>query len=364
MKFKSTALEVTGGLALAAMAVVGWAVWKTGSNGYVDVEPDQVAIVVNYATGESEVRDQPGYAFHVPFLEEVFLLDRRPQLFQMEGEKHQHSNHVRYLTVRARDGSNFWFESLEVQYRLLPAMAERALYDSGPGDAFREKWTRTYARAVLRDEWGRYDAQEVADLAESQTAKTEAIRRMNELLNDHGVEIVQIITPKPKFDRIYEQTIDHRKIADQEVERLGTQLEQLQQHRGQKLAKLKKEKDLELEGVRGTLVKEGIQAEQQEVSIRAKADSYARKRTSDGAARKAELVAMASSERERLTAEAEGLAAAVNALATGGDIAVRAALIERLDQIRFRVSPAQPDTILAGLAALPGGSNDLGKQGL
>lgn len=353
MQLKRTLLEITGGLVLAAAAVTGWAVWKTGSNGTVDVEPDQVAVIVNYATGATEVRDQPGYAFHVPFLEEVFLLDRRPQLFQMEGEQQKHANHVRFLTVRARDGSNFWFESLEIQYRLLPAMAERALIDSGPGDAFREKWTRTYARAVLRDEFGRYDAQQVADLAESQTAKAESMRRLNELLAEHGVEIVQIITPKPKFDRIYEQTIDQRKIADQEVERLGTQLAQLQEHRGQKLAKLKKEKDLELEDVRGTLAKERIQAQQQAVSIRGKAEAYALRRLSEGQARRAELVALATSERQRLTAEAQGLAASVAALAASGDIAVRAALVERLHEIRFRVTPAQPDTILTGLAALP-----------
>ncbi len=337
-------LDALGGAVLAALALFAFGLWRSGSWGLADVAPSEVAVKTDYLTGELTVIDEPGFHFVAPYFQSIDRLDRRPQLFLMEGETDKHANHVSYLTVRARDGSNFWFESMELQYRMVPSAGDLVLRDSGAGDAFR-RWTRSYARAVLRDEFGRYDAQDVADLAESQTAKAESMRRLNELLAPHGVEIVQIITPKPKFDRTYEKAIYDRKIANQEVEKLSAQLEQLLQERGQRLAKINKEKELELAEVRGQLEHNRLKAEEKEIQTRSQADAYAALRVSDGEAKRAELLAEAESVAERLAKEAEGLAAAVESLAVGGEAAVRLALIERLGEIRFTVAPPRAETL-------------------
>ena len=58
----------------------------------------------------------------------------------------------------------------------------------------------------------------------------------------------------------------------------------------------------------------------------------------EGESRRAELIALAAGVGEKAAKEAEGLAAMVAAVAAGGDSAVRMAFIERLADVRFRLS--------------------------
>ncbi|MEM7306435.1 MAG: SPFH domain-containing protein [Planctomycetota bacterium] len=342
-------LQILGGALLAVAGLVGYTLWKSDSWGLVDIPPSHVAVKIDYPSGQLRVVEGPGYCVYVPFFQEVRLLDRRPQAFRMEGEADQGANHVKYLTVRARDGSNFWFDSMEILYQILPSQGAAILTDSGGGDAFRD-WMCTYARSVLRDEFGRYNAQDVANLTESQSAKVEGRRRLNEYLAAHGVEVVQVTTPKPKFDRNYEKAIYERKIANQEVEKLGAQIEQLREQRGQRLAKLRKENDLALEDLRGTLEQDRLQAEQQEIQLRGQADVYALTRGQEGETRRAELLAEAAGLRERNGREAEALAATIAAIEAGGELAVRAALVQQLGDVHFRVM-TQGDERLARTAS-------------
>jgi regulator of protease activity HflC (stomatin/prohibitin superfamily) len=349
---KHLILETLGGLVLAAAGLVGYALWDSGTWGLVDIPPSHVAVRVNHAAGTAAVIAGPGYAFHLPFSQEVELLNRRPQTFRMEGDVDQARGHQRFLTVRAADGSNFWFESMELSYRLLPAAADRVLADSGPDDAFRD-WVGAYARGVLCDEFGRYEAQDIANLNESQNAKEEARRRLNELLEPHGVVVDQITTPKPKFDRDYEKAIYDRKIANQEVEKLGLQVDQLREERAQRLAKVDKEKKIELEALNGTLEEFRLQAESKVILLRGQADVYATERRIAAESLRAELLARAEAVRDKAGKEAEGLAAMVAAVAAGGDAAVRMAYVERLKGMRFRMST--PEQVAAPAAVAQAG---------
>ncbi len=334
-------LQALGGLVVGVVGLVGFERWRTGAFGLVDVPPSHVAVRIDYPSGSLSVIEGPGYAFHLPFLQEVRLLERRPQVFLMEGDKNKSERHVRYLTVRAKDGSNFWFDSMEIHYRIRPEAADELLSDSGTDAAF-QQWLPAYARAVLRDEFGRHAAQDVANQTISQTAKQEAQRRLNAYLAPHGVEVVQITTPKPKFDREYEQSIDERKIANQEVEKLEAQLNQLQEERGQRLAKVRKEKEIELAELRETLAEAHLKAESQAIDIRGKADAYARQRQIEGEGKRAELAAQSEAARERTASEAEELRSKVAAVASGGDAAVRAAFVERLSGVSLRIAPRAP----------------------
>jgi hypothetical protein len=38
----------------------------------------------------------------------------------MQGDVDRDANHVAKLTVRANDGSNFWFDEIRIQYELVP----------------------------------------------------------------------------------------------------------------------------------------------------------------------------------------------------------------------------------------------------
>lgn len=315
----------------------------TGRGGIVEVSDTEVAVIVNYLTGDSALEDTPGYKVFAPFIQQAFVFDSSPNNFIMEGERNVDENHVKKLTVRANDGSNFWFEKLEIQYQLIPGVVPHVLNDSGPGDAFKTNWVRAYARSVLRDEFGRFSAEEVADQTSYNLATTQAELRLNELLEPHGIEIIKIITPKPKFDPRYEQTIEDRKVADQEVEKLKFQADQLLKERDRKLAAIERDKAAEFEQLLGQLEASRIAAEKDRVRDERSADAFRIEQIAEGQAKEHEDLQRAVAMEEEARKEAEGLRARVEALAQRGDVLVREALARKLANITFQIVPYRRD---------------------
>ena len=117
---------------------------------------------------------------------------------------------------------------------------------------------------------------------------------MNTILEPHGVSVVRIITPNPQFDDRYENAIEQRKEADQEVEELRARVQQLEQEREQRLAAVRKDKEVEMQELTGNLRKELLAAEQEAIRLTRSADAYATERTAEGQATEARFIAEAS----------------------------------------------------------------------
>jgi regulator of protease activity HflC (stomatin/prohibitin superfamily) len=285
----------------------------------------------------------PGYCFYMPFIEEVYILDKSQQKFVMQGERYQSANHVPKLTVRASDGSSFYFEEMPIQYEIRPEMAATILYDSGPRDAFKEEWVKAHARSILRDEFGRFTAVQAANPTVFDQARIEAKRRLNETLQPHGIEVVLIGTPNPKFDQAYEQAIEDRKSADQEVERLDAKGEQLVEERERRLAAVEREKSVEMQELQGDLTRKLLEAERDRIQVEKAADAYATERRVSGEAQRGELTEQARGMVVKYTKEAEGIASQAQALEQRGAVVVREALIQKLTGIRFTLVPYSRD---------------------
>jgi hypothetical protein len=330
-----------GLVALAALALMVLGV--SGNLGIVEVEDNQIAVHVNYVTGKKEVDQNPGYKIYLPFIQSVFILDKTPQKYLMERNEMSDYNNAPFLTVRAADGSNFWFESLEIQYALIPGESAAVIEDSGTGEGFKRDWIRAYARSILRDEFGRFSAVEVADPSSYQTARVKSTDRLNEYLNPHGIQILQIITPKPRFDKRYEQAIEERKVADQDVERLKAKEEQLLQEREQQLALVSKEKEIEWQSLQGDLIKAVKEAERESILITKGADRYKITREAQGQQELDRYTAQAAGMVAKYTKEAEGIRARTEALEKKGRVVVREALIEKLSNIEFTLVPYSRD---------------------
>jgi hypothetical protein len=336
------------------------AAFISGKGGIIEVDDSQACVVVNYITGNVEVYNTPGFKIFMPFAAQAFLFDKSPNKFIMEGDRDVDSNHVSKLTVRANDGSNFWFETLEIQYRIDPMKAGIILDDSGSGTSFKSNWVKSYARSVLRDEFGRFSAEEVADPSNYNTATTSSENRLNEMLAEHGVIIMQIITPKPQFEARYEKAIEDRKVANQEVEKLKAQAIQLTRERERRLATIERDKATEYELLLGTLEADRITATKEAVKLTKNADAQ---KIEDSAAGLAlELANKQEAEGLKVQAEkqAEGLRAQVEALALQGEILVREKLAQKFSSIKFNIIPYRRDpapTRLehSGLQLTPGG---------
>ena len=331
------------GAALVVVLLVLVGVVVTGRGGLVEINDTEVAVVVNYFSGEKELVATPGYRIFLPFVEQAFKFDKSPNKFLMEGDRDIDANHVRRLTVRANDGSNFWFETLEIQYQLITSKAALVLADSGPGEEFKQNWVRAYARSVLRDVFGQYSAEEMADPTTFSLATPQASERLNALLEEHGIRIIQIITPKPRFEDRYEQAIQDRKVANQSVERLKAQGVQLEKERDRRLGEVERDKATEFEQLLGTMEADRISAEKDQVRKEKDADAYKIKMVAAGRAAENRMLQEAVALENKARKEAEGLRARVEALAARGDILVREALAEKLAEIVFTIVPYRRD---------------------
>ncbi|MFN0059304.1 MAG: SPFH domain-containing protein [Planctomycetota bacterium] len=334
-------MRILFGAALLLLILSCGVLLLTGQGGFVEISTNEVAVVVNYMTGKKEYYDTPGYQFFLPFLQQVFKFEKSPIAFRMAGDKDRDESHVSKLTVRANDGSNFWFEELDIQYNIIPSQATALLEDSGPGDAFKKEWVRTYARSILRDEFGRFSAAEVVNNYSTATAAGQA--RLNEALRPHGIEVRQIITPKPKFDSDYEAAIEDRKIANQEVDKLRVQIDRLKQERERRLANVQNEMATKFEDLKGTLEAERILAEQDAVKLRFAADAYKIERQNLGEAARKQQEEQARSLTVEAQKEAEGITARVRALENNGEILVREALAQLFARMEFEFVPYRRD---------------------
>ena len=339
-------LPVRAIIALAVLFILvtaGGAMAISGRLGFTTIDPEEVAVKVNYLTGKTTIINQPGYQIFFPFAEEIFKLDRTFQSFEMQGEDFIGQTIVPKLTVRANDGSNFRFEFLSIQYALVPSAAGVVLAESGPGNGFKGEWIKAHARSILRDEFGRYTAEEIADPAQLQAAFAESKRRLDETLQPFGLRVIEIPQSRPNFDEEYERAIEERKVTDQDVERLVAMEDQLLQEREQQLAQVEREKSIEMEALKGDLEKARLGAERSAIEQKKSADAYALERVADGEAQRAQLLAQARGLTERYTKEAEGVEARANALAERGEVVVREAIIEKLQEIRFTLVPYSRD---------------------
>jgi regulator of protease activity HflC (stomatin/prohibitin superfamily) len=334
-------LGFIGGLVVLLVISIGAVV--SGRAGIVEISDNEVAVIVNYVTGNEEVVNRPGYRIFLPFLEQAFVFDKSPQEFVMSGDRDLGANQVQKLTVRAKDGSNFYFEEVKIQYRLIPSAANLVLHDSGSSDAFKQNWVRTFARSILRDEFGKYSAEEVADQSRYEVATQMARERLNVALRDHGVEIIEIPTPTPKFEERYEKAIADRKDANQEVEKLQGRAEQLIQERQKRLANIERDMATEYEVLLGVLEAEKVSAEKTAVKVQKSAEADRISTAATGQAAEARMLQEAEGLTAQARKEAEGLTAKVAALAARGQVLVREKLAEKFGRIQFEIVPYRRD---------------------
>jgi hypothetical protein len=319
------------------------------TNGVAEVADDEVAVVVDALSGTRTISTVPGYQLFVPWKQAVFTLDKSPDELVFEGTRHVAPNTVPYIEARGRDGSRFTFERFSLQYALIASAADRVLDDSGPGDAFKELLVRAYARAYVRDEIGRLAPEEVLRPDVARTAMTRVMERLNRALNPHGIEVLDVATPKPTFDKAFEDLINRRKQGDLEIERKRAYLAQLPGERETRLLAIREDKERELDLLRQNLAKNEAAAAREHERLATDADIFHASRTRAGEAARVELAARAAGLRQRYAGLMEDRQKEIENLERYGEFAVRAALVQRLAQVQFSFLPYSRDAAPRGV---------------
>jgi hypothetical protein len=313
------------------------------TNGVVEVADDQAAVVVDALSGERTVSTVPGYRLFVPWKQEVHLLDKSPDELVFEGTAFNPPNVVPFIEVRGKDGSRFNFERFSLQYALITSAADRVLDDAGPGDGFKRDLARAYARAYLRDEINRLDPEEVIRPDNARAAMTRVMERLNRALASHGIEVLEVATPKPTFDKAFEDLLNRRKHGDLEVTRLQTLSTTLPLERERRLEAVRAEKAAESSLLHLNLARNEATAEREFQKITTDADIFYSNRIRAGQAALVELEARAEGLRTRYAGLKEDREHEIENLEKYGEFAVRAALVRGLADIQFNITPYSRD---------------------
>lgn len=238
------------------------------------IEPGQVAVRVNNLTGGRDTITQPGLVVRAPFgIHSLYVIDASPQTFVMKGDKNVDELHVSELTVRASDGSNFLFNDTSLIFQVLGAEADLVIRDAGPGNAFRQ-WMRPVARSILRDEFGRESTISVSNPANFGAATERARTRLNEMLEPHGVTVTQIVTPRPRFSEAYENLIEARNEADNQLAVISSELARAETDRRRQLAEVDRDQNRLIQQRRAELEAELATAKTTQANTIRDADTY------------------------------------------------------------------------------------------
>ncbi len=324
-------LGVPIGLVLAARAV--------DQPLFCELEATEVGVVVDQFSGDRRVLTNPGLHLVWPLLQRFYVLDRRPVEFRMQGEDVVGRNQVPYLSVRATDGSEFWFEDLVLHYAIDAERADLVLFDSGPEDSFQNGWAQSLGRSILREEFGRLTTEETVDPGLIEAARETARERIQARFAEHGLRVVQLLTPKPQFDRNYEKAIADRKQLEQEAERWTGELGQRAALRAATLKKAERKAAEASKLLESDLLRDRLSIEAKNVRDLADAESYAIGRTASGNAERAKYRAQAQALAQTSASENATLTAEIAALAENGDLLVRRELVGALSRMRFQFLP-------------------------
>jgi len=334
--------------ALLVGSVRGWVrgvgAGQEGSRGdgfTVRIDSEEIGVRLNSWTGEVAVLDGAGYHWVLPGASEVFRLSRTPITLTFGGEEGHGA--LPSLTVRSADGSGFFFQEVRLTFRVSDSGALKFLYDSGTDSRLATDWVMALARPILREEFGAHTAQEVTDAMVCDEARGRAAARIGEELLGHGIELLEITASKPSFDRAYETAIAQRKVADQEVERLGEQLSLKLRERDERLVKTEAE-ILTRDGMQaGEIARLRIEAQTEAVKARGQADAWAIKRRGDGLIRQSELLAQASTMQKEGELQAAAFTDELAALEGRGALVIREKLVDSLAKTTFKLTPFAGD---------------------
>ena len=214
-------------------------------SGLAMVQDDEVGLLVDHLRGTERLVENPGYRLVLPLLQELHLWRKSPREHILQGNETRHAGHVPQLIVRGHDGSSYWFDRVVIHYAIDPA-GLAALHDSIGTDRERiPLLVDAFARTVLRHSFGQFSAEEIASADRRRLALQEAQERMRGHLQRHGLQLLQIVASKPRFLEAYEQTIDRRQVAEQEIARLLQEAERREAGHGERLAQLRRKKALE-----------------------------------------------------------------------------------------------------------------------
>jgi regulator of protease activity HflC (stomatin/prohibitin superfamily) len=314
-----------------------------GFRSCASVEAGEVAVRVNNITGSREVITQPGVIVRLPFgIHDVFILDVSPQTFHLRGDRTKGPLEVRELDVRAADGSSFAFNDTTILFRPIPGKAGETMRDSGLGHSYYE-WMLPYTRSIMRDEFGRESTIGVSNPTTFGEAEARAKQRLNKLLGEHGIEVTSIVTPRPRFSKDYEDLIEARNQAENQLAVIDSELQRAKTERDRLLAEVERDQNKLIQTKRAELEAQLATAVTTQTQVRREADAYKIDKVASGEASRSAAKSSATELKGALSAEYAAKKAQIDAFRNQPVERVMQRLGDRLKGVTIEIQPFQQD---------------------
>jgi hypothetical protein len=303
-----------------------------------DLEPGQVAVRVNNISGDQTAITQPGWIITIPFIQSVNILDASPHTFSMKGKSNLDDLHVRELTVRASDGSNFHFDDTTLIFQLNGDAAVTAIRDGGAFDGYR-MWLKPYVRSILRDEFGRETTLNVSNPATYAQATNRAKKRLNDELEEHGIRITQLVTPRPRFNDAYEHAIEERNALGNQEQVIKSDLDRSETERSSRMAVVDQNQNKTIQEKRAEMESNLARAIAQQTIVKRQADVFYIDTLSQGQAKLSASIRQAEELKGELAAVYRSKKSEIDAFRNQPLERVMERLGERLKGVTIQIQP-------------------------
>lgn len=187
------------------------------------IGPTEVGVKTNkfFNKGVQEELGESGATkFYVPFLTQWNSFDTKLQTLEMNasltsGDRRTRDD-MRFKTI---DGNDISLD-VTITYYIDPAKAAYILQSVAKTDVdLKELIVRTIARSKPRDIFGELETEGFYDAIERSAKAEEARVRLNEIMEPYGIIIDRVNTGDYRFNPAYQDAIEEKKIADQQVEK-------------------------------------------------------------------------------------------------------------------------------------------------
>jgi len=330
-----------GGLlwVVIALLLIGSVVFGTFRIGRVSGE--DVGILLNKRSGKITVINQSGTRIYNGITNQFFTLDKTMQTLNMTASKGQGDRAGKDdLKVKTIDGSDVYVD-MKVQYKIDPAQADLVIQTSGPGNSYKDKWTRDYARALVRDYLGELTTEEFYDAGKRRAKLLQAKIEANTQMRKFGLELDSIVIPrKPHFYAEYEAMIKKKKLADQAVLEEQSMAQAAKQRQLTRIVEETNRTNVAIEEFRGSMERKIIQAKAEGEQVRKAADAYFARVTIGAEAQLYQMDKEATGILAKKSAEAEGIKKLKKALeGEGGRNMVKMEYARKLKDFKMKGVP-------------------------
>lgn len=305
-----------------------------------EIQADQVAVIINNITGKITTIDRAGAVVYYPFIQDLYILDKREQEAPMTSANISADfPQGNPIILKTRDGGDVSID-LVILYKLISSQAGSVAQNTGIKEQFKEKWIMDYTKTICRYEFGDLTISEFPDAEKRKKKIQSSTEELNRLLNPHGVFITSINFIDYRYYREYAEKIQERRLADKEVEEQIQRASAAKKNQDRVITEETKKLDVAVSRFGGELHQMEIAAQAEAHKIRSDGVEYLLKAKLDADAEYDRLEKEAASILAVKKAEAEGILALRKALeGAGGRNLVKMEYAKRLRNAKIIGTP-------------------------